>query len=272
MKHVKTIALCAVVALGVGATSATAGTLITGAKIKNGTVAMRDLTPGVQEMIKERPTNGLNGATGATGEKGANGMKGADGTNGLNGKDGLNGTNGADGKNGVDGKDGRDGVRYDRVVDGSGDGGEVSIADGAARLAAPTDTSWAQIRAYPHDLKLRDLKTLSFRSNASDPGVVYMKITTEGHHSVVFSPNTQPGGERGLGTWAAHDVLQGTVRFDDDEGTKADVNWSDVLAQAGDAQVKDVRITAGASGPVGADGALVQVDDLTINDEVIDFN
>jgi hypothetical protein len=34
---------------------------------------------------------------------------------------------------------------------------------------------------------------------------------------------------------------------------------------------RDVRVTAGASGPVG-DGALVQVDDLTINNEVIDFS
>jgi hypothetical protein len=32
-----------------------------------------------------------------------------------------------------------------------------------------------------------------------------------------------------------------------------------------------VRITAGASGDVG-DGAQVQVDDLRINDEVIDFD
>ena len=71
MKHVKTIALGAVVALAVGATTATADTLITGGKIKNGTVAMRDLTPGVQALIKKRPINVINGATRATGEKGA---------------------------------------------------------------------------------------------------------------------------------------------------------------------------------------------------------
>ena len=131
--------------------------------------------------------------------------------------------------------------------------------------------SWAQIRTYPHDLKLSELERLSFRSKASDAGVVYMKITTEGHGSVLFSPNTQPGGEQGLNTWAKHDVLDGTVRFDDDKGESPDVSWSDAVDLADNAQVKDVRFTAGCANPVG-DGALVQVDDLTINDEVIDFN
>ena len=76
----------------------------------------------------------------------------------------------------------------------------------------------------------------------------------------------------GLGTWATHDVLDGTVRFNDDAGTKPDVSWSEVLDRAGNAQVQDVRFTAGCANAVGDDGALVQVDDLTINDEVIDFN
>ena len=76
----------------------------------------------------------------------------------------------------------------------------------------------------------------------------------------------------GLGTWATHDVLDGTVRFNDDAGTNPDVTWSGVLDLAGDAQAKDVRFTAGCANPVGDDGALVQFDDLTINDEVIKFN
>ena len=50
-----------------------------------------------------------------------------------------------------------------------------------------------------------------------------MKITTEGHGSVLYSPNTQPGGEQGLGSWATHNVLAGTVRFNDDAGFDADV-------------------------------------------------
>ena len=79
-----------------------------------------------------------------------------------------------------------------------------------------------------------------------------MKITTEGGGSVVFSPITQPGGEQGVGSWATHDVLRGTVRLDDDKGDRSDLTWSEMLELAGDAQIKDVRVTAGASGPVGA--------------------
>src|SRR3954447_2051297 len=79
-----------------------------------------------------------------------------------------------------------DDLRYDRVVGSCDDGmpGTVTVAGGAARLFAPMQMSWAQIRAYPHHKKISKLWRLSFRSNASDPGVVYMKITLEGGHSV----------------------------------------------------------------------------------------
>jgi hypothetical protein len=139
-------------------------------------------------------------------------------------------------------------------------------------LGVPNQMSWAQIRAYPRGERLADINRLSFRSNASDPGVVYMKITFEGpHHAIVFSPITQPGGETGVGTWATHDVLAGTVRLDDDAGFNPDITWSQMLALAGDAHIKDVRLTAGCAGAVGSGGGLVQVDDLMIGDEVLDF-
>ena len=71
MKHVKTIAVCTVVALGVSATSATAGSLITSAKIKDGTITMRDLSSTLQAKIKRAApgpagVKGDNGATGRT--------------------------------------------------------------------------------------------------------------------------------------------------------------------------------------------------------------
>jgi Collagen triple helix repeat (20 copies) len=260
MKYVKTVAVCAVVALGVGATSATAGTLMTSAKIKDGTIKMRDLSPSLQAKINRAGQPGPQGAQGAPGANGVNGAPGANGQPGANGKDGLNG---------------RDGVRYDRIVGScaAGTTGEVAVAGGVARLGAPEQMSWAQIRSYPKGLTVSELEQLSFRSTASDPGVVYMKITVEGHGSILFSPNTQPGGEQGLGDeWATHDVLDGTVRLNDDAGFTPDVTWAEVLAEVGNKHVKDVRVTAGCANPVGDDGALVQVDDLTINDEVIDFS
>jgi hypothetical protein len=136
----------------------------------------------------------------------------------------------------------------------------------------PEQNAWAQIRANTQNLQLRDLTTLKFDSNASDPGVVNMKVTTEDGDSVVFTPSTQPGGEQGLDSWATHDMQHGTVRFNDDAGNGPDISWSQMLVLADeDDPVKTVRVTAGCSLPVGNDGAKVQVDNLTINDQVIDF-
>jgi hypothetical protein len=165
-------------------------------------------------------------------------------------------------------------MHYDSVVGScdNGTSGTVTVAGGTGSLGVPNQMSWAQIRAYPRGERLADINRLSFRSNASHPGVVYMKITFEGpHHAIMFSPNTQPGGETGVGTWATHDVLAGTVRLDDDAGFNPDITWSQMLALAGDAHIKDVRMTAGCANPVGSGGGLVRVDDLVINDEVLDF-
>lgn len=166
------------------------------------------------------------------------------------------------------------GLRYDSVV-GSCDNGKPgfgAVAGGVAHLWAPKQMSWAQVRAYPQHLKLSELDNLSFRSNASHPGIVYMKITTqEGNHSILFSPNTQPGGEQGVDSWATHDVLAGTVRLDDDAGFNPDITWSQVLALVGDEHIKDVRVTAGCANPVGKHGGLVRVDKLTVNNEVLNF-
>jgi hypothetical protein len=167
----------------------------------------------------------------------------------------------------------RDDLRYARAVGScdAGTPGVVAVAGGVANLVAPEQMSWAQIRAYPEDLTLSQIERLSFRSNASDPGVVYMRLTLAGDRTVVFSPNTQPGGEQGVGTWATHDVLAGTVRLDDPAGTTPDITWEQMIATAGDLPVEDVRVTAGCAGAVGSDGALVRVDDLTINDEDLEF-
>ena len=251
MKHVKTIALCAVVALGVGATSATAGTLITGAKIKNGTIAMRDLTPGVQAMIAKHAKDGVNGINGAAGQNGVNGAAGAKGRDGSNGKDAES---------------------YTRVTSGSD--GEVSIADGVATLGVSDQYGYAGVRVGVKGTKVSDLRALSFKANASDEGITWLKITTTGHGSIVFSPNTQAGGER-VGEMVRYDVRGegATARFDDDKGEHGETSWDEILDAAGNRQVKDVTVYAGYAGPLGDDGVgTVKVDDLTVNDEVIDFN
>jgi hypothetical protein len=262
MKHVKTIGACAIVALAAGATTATADSLITGGKIKNGTVAMRDLTPGVQALIKKHAKDGVNGVNGAAGAKGATG---------ANGNDGAKGDNGAKGDKGQDGSNGRSAVSYTRVT--SAADSEVSIANGVANLEITDQYGYAGVRTSVKNTKVSELAALSFKANASDEGITWLKVTTSGHGSIVFSPNTQEGGER-LHEQVTYNVRGegATARWNDDKGMDKDMTWSEIVAEAGDRNVKEITVYAGYAGPLGDDDlGSVQVDDLTVNHEVIDF-
>lgn len=91
----KTILACAVVALVVGSTSATAATLITGKDIKDGTITAQDikrgsisssrLARGLREQLQQVGAQGGQGATGAKGDPGAQGPKGDTGAPGRDG-------------------------------------------------------------------------------------------------------------------------------------------------------------------------------------------
>ena len=89
MKVIKTIAVCALVALGVGATSATAASLITSAQIKDGTIKIRDLSPALQAKVSWQASPARRAPRARTGERataaGANGQPGANGQSGVNG-------------------------------------------------------------------------------------------------------------------------------------------------------------------------------------------
>jgi hypothetical protein len=103
----KTILACAVVALIVGSTSATAATLISGKDIKDGTITAQDikrgsisssrLARGLRERLQRVGAQGGPGATGAKGDPGAPGTKG---DTGAPGRDGL-GEQGPKGDKGV---------------------------------------------------------------------------------------------------------------------------------------------------------------------------
>lgn len=256
MKSVKTVAVCAAVALGISAASATAASLITSADIQNGSIMNRDIHRGT--ISENRLTAGLRAKINRLAQPGRNGANGAPGMTGAKGQDAAKG---------------KEAMRYDRMVGSctpNGTPGAIAIAGGMARLKAPNQMAWAQIRAYPVGLTVDDLSDLTFRSKADDAGVVYVKITTEGNHSILYSPNTQSGGEQGVGSWATHDVVDGSVRLDDDAGNNPDKTWDDVLAAVGNKQIKDVRVTAGCANPV-PNGGLVRVAYMTINDEVISF-
>ena len=74
MRFLKMAAVCAVVALGVGAASATASSLITSSQIKNGTIKMADISPSAKRALK--------GSRGPQGVPGFNGAQGVPGTAG----------------------------------------------------------------------------------------------------------------------------------------------------------------------------------------------
>ena len=140
MKVTLKAAIVAVIAVAlVGGGSAVAGSLVTSAKIADGTIQNRDiadgtislsrLSEGTQALIRQHAKDGVNGRDGANGAGGQDGARGLQGQAGTAGNDGVNGVDGKDGVNGVDGKDGKDGVDGVDGKDGR-DGTDATIASG----------------------------------------------------------------------------------------------------------------------------------------------
>jgi hypothetical protein len=140
--NLKLVAACVATAVAVGATTATAATLITGAKVKNnsltgldikdiksgdlkdGSIRLRDLHAEVLKAIQTGNAN-AGASVGNTGSAGAPGSAGANGTAGTNGTAGANGTNGTNGANGANPA---------TAVGASGDAGWSFVGAPAARL------------------------------------------------------------------------------------------------------------------------------------------
>lgn len=191
MKVTLKAAIVAVIVMAlVGGGSAVAGSLVTSAKIADGTIQNRDiadgtislsrLSEGTQALIRQHAKDGVNGRDGANGAGGQDGARGLQGQAGTAGNDGVNGVDGKDGVNGVDGKDGRDGTDatiasgnwgiIDRNVIGSasavlrsGPGGaplgtgslNLSVADGASKIAFGNEADFA-------GLKISSINALGF--------------------------------------------------------------------------------------------------------------
>jgi len=112
--NLKIVGACVATAIAVGATTATAATLITGSKVKNNSltgldikdiksgdikdrsIRLRDLNAEVLDAIRKGSANSGASTTGSStpGATGASGTAGANGTNGTTGANGTNGTNG----------------------------------------------------------------------------------------------------------------------------------------------------------------------------------
>jgi hypothetical protein len=85
-----TLLLCAVALIA--ATGATAGSLITGANVKNGSLTGKDVKN--KSLTKSDFKGSVRGRAGATGPQGVPGLQGPKGNAGTNGASGANGTDG----------------------------------------------------------------------------------------------------------------------------------------------------------------------------------
>jgi Collagen triple helix repeat (20 copies) len=262
----KTVIACAVTALVVAATSATAASLITSSQIKNGTIrnvdihkgaiSLNRLTKGVQRLVRraaaQSGTPGPVGQTGATGATGAAGAAGRDGVNGTTGPPGPPGAPGLDALHNVATLSGDPNVAPPAWAgrtgtDGGSNGpGSVAIVAGGAQLGPFADGSqFADVQYHGADgLMLADLSqvlyTASYTQTPTDfhGGTPYFRIFTidAGHqaHSIVFSPNTQAVNRDASGRTLHFDVLGGTVRYDDDAGfCEQGVTWDTILNGTG---------------------------------------
>ena len=120
----KSILACCVTALAVGATSATAASVITSDDIKDETIQNRDMRDGAFTWSKFAPTTqnkiaklaapqnsaaSTSPAAGTAGPAGPQGPQGLTGEDGDDGEDGTNGTNGENGAQGIQGEQGAPG-------------------------------------------------------------------------------------------------------------------------------------------------------------------
>jgi hypothetical protein len=161
-----------------------------------------------------------------------------------------------------------------------GNGGTLNVSKGVATFGIPTNSAYGVIKAMPVNLKLKDIKTLGFKSlSSAGGGMVYMNVITNaadgiGTHKVKYTPFAQEsalGGflpEPGIGAWYSHDMLTTGVRFNDADDNTPAQTWADAVTAYGDETVNRVSITAGASLGHGT----VQIDRMQVNNSVISFN
>jgi hypothetical protein len=156
-----------------------------------------------------------------------------------------------------------------------GQPGSINIDNGVATFDVPQNGSFGTIRVPQTNLKLKDIKRLSFKSNSSAGGMVYMSVvtnvpgsTTGATHKVKYTPFAQSTPESGIGEWTTHDPLTSGVRLNDVDDTTPAITWADAVSAYGNETVNRVSITAGCALGSGT----VQVDRMQVNNSVIGFN
>ena len=129
-----------------------------------------------------------------------------------------------------------------------GNGGSISVSKGVATFGIPTNSAFGVVKTFPTNLKVKDIKTLSFKSNSSAGGrMVYMNVvtnvpgsTTGETHKIKYTPGEQTSSvfgeylpEPGVGSWFTHDMLTSGVRFNDENDGLPTRSWADAVSAYG---------------------------------------
>jgi hypothetical protein len=254
----KTIIACALVALAVGATTATAAQLITGKQIQNGSITGKDLKRGT--VTKKRLSAAVRAELARRGAPGPQGPAGPAGAKGEKGDRGDGVTRVTALSSDFDAPKGWVGYASNGC-DPSGPKGPIALGD-HVQLGPFTDGNMAA-SLFTRDFngkRLQDIAYLAYTAKydqAADAhgGSPYLRVFLEGDtHDVIFSPNTQGRTVRS-GDWDKLAVTDaGGLRYDDDGGDGsgpygvAGTDWDTLVADHGGERISRIVISAGCSG------------------------
>jgi hypothetical protein len=276
--------------------SAVAGTLITGAKIKDGTITAKDIKKGT--ISSDRLASSVRKQMAKAGTPGAKGDKGDTGATGATVQASAP-QQGQKGDTGAAGPAGKDGVNPASLVAASGDNGwatvgggrdannpKATIAGGELRLAGGFDSDTpAGAIGFMHtyaNLPLSSLKSLSYdfhvskRPAGNTVSAPTIHVTVDkaatgvgtGFANFVFEPYNQTGSidlnqpysmDAISGLWWATKDLPGLPR-------QQTTTWAELLAKNPDATISAISIDNGGSsaGTIVGDNFAAGADNLLV--------
>jgi hypothetical protein len=279
--------------------SATAGSLITSGKIKDGTIRARDIKKG--SLTSDRFAASVRSQLRRTGTPGAQGAKGDKGDAGATGASGPSvlGSPPQKGDKGDTGPAGKDGANPATLVAAAGDaawapvgGGtttapfpKASFSGGELRLQGGFDASTpsgAIGLGHQYDnVALSSLKALSYdfrvikrpAGNIVSAPTIHITLlkaatgTPSGFTNLVFEPYMQ--GDFGLNQRYSVDAMAGKWWATRKAGTIEHAHpgtWADVIAQNPDATISGIAIDNGgtSSGTIPADQFAAGVDTMLV--------
>jgi len=265
---VAVLAAAAVLAVSAGS-GAVAGSLMTGADIKDRSIEARDLDRAsvTTKKVKNRTLKlndlssevtaklGTQGPAGAKGEKGATGPQGPKGASNVSAVADLNGLWKARATDVAGLRITGDGVAFGPFVKGGGcttPGADYARLDFSG-MNGQTLSSLDNLVYYARYLADAD---------TSGIGAPYLRVFFGDSDRLTFSPNTQfnKASNYDIGEGAFHEwvVTSGTVRLNDDAGNNpaGEAPWASYMAAHGSKTITNINITMGCTAGANLSGLL----------------